>query len=195
MSPTQPAVFRSLPETSRAIDEGTLQLSPRARLLGAMLDAVARRGYAATTVADVVTLAGTSRRSFYEHFADKDAAYVEAYAFAADLLFDRLEAAPDLPALLETYLETLASVPSVARAFLLEVRTASPAARERHRQMVDRFAGLLPDGDEHRRVAAVAAVEEIVSREIRDGRAERLSELRAPLVDVVERLLVTRRGT
>jgi AcrR family transcriptional regulator len=189
MTATPPAVFRSLPETSRAIHDGTLQLSPRARLLGAMLDAVAKRGYATTTVADVVTLAGTSRRSFYEHFADKDDAYVEAYAFAAQLLFDRLEAAPDLPALLTTYLDTLASVPSVARAFVLEVRTASPAARDRHREMVDRFAGLLPDGDEHRRVAAVAAVEEIVSREIRDGRAETLPELKDRLVDVVERLL------
>jgi AcrR family transcriptional regulator len=189
MSGTQPAVFRSLPETSRAIDEGTLQLSPRARLLGAMLDAVARRGYAATTVADVVTLAGTSRRSFYEHFADKDAAYVDAYAFAADLLFERLEPAPDVAALLETYLQTLASVPSVACAFVLEVRTASEAARERHRGMVDRFAALLPDAEPHLRVAAVAAVEEIVAREIRDGRAEALPELKDRLVDVVERLL------
>ena len=105
------------------------------------------------------------------------------------MLFERLEAAPDLPALLSTYLETLASVPSVACAFLLEVRTASPAARERHRQMVDRFAGLLPAGDEHRRVAAVAAVEEIVSREIRDGRAEQLPELQPALLDIVRRLL------
>ena len=189
MSGTQPAVFRSLPETSRAIDDGTLQLSPRARLLGAMLDAVAKRGYAATTVADVVTLAGTSRRSFYEHFADKDAAYVEAYAFAGDLLFERLEAADDLPALLEVYLQTLASVPSVASAFVLEVRTASEAARERHRHMADRFAKLLPQAEPHLRIAAVAGVEEIVSREIRDGNTERLPELKGALVDVVERLL------
>jgi AcrR family transcriptional regulator len=189
MSATQPAVFRSLPETSRAIEQGTMPLSPRARLLGAMLDAVAQRGYASTTVADVVTLACTSRRAFYEHFSDKDAAYLEAYAFAADLLFERLEAAQDLPSLLETYLATLATVPPVASAFVLEVRTASPEARERHRQMVDRFAELLPQAPSHLRIAAVGAIEELVSRSIRDGRTEQLPELRDALVEIVERLL------
>jgi AcrR family transcriptional regulator len=37
-----------------------------------MIESVARRGYHATTVADVITLAGVSRRAFYEHFGDKE---------------------------------------------------------------------------------------------------------------------------
>jgi len=44
----------------------------RARLYGGMIESVARRGYYATTVADVIGLAGVSRRAFYEHFGDKD---------------------------------------------------------------------------------------------------------------------------
>jgi AcrR family transcriptional regulator len=37
-----------------------------------MIESVARRGYQATTVADVISFAGVSRRAFYEHFHDKD---------------------------------------------------------------------------------------------------------------------------
>jgi AcrR family transcriptional regulator len=39
--------------------------SQRGRMLGAMADAVASKGYAATTVADVVAGAGVSRKTFY----------------------------------------------------------------------------------------------------------------------------------
>ncbi|HEY2397614.1 MAG TPA: TetR/AcrR family transcriptional regulator [Solirubrobacteraceae bacterium] len=44
----------------------------RARLYGATIEAVAARGWRETTVADLIALAGISRRSFYEHFASRD---------------------------------------------------------------------------------------------------------------------------
>ena len=37
-----------------------------------MIESVKRRGYRHTAVADVIALAGVSRRAFYEHFRDKD---------------------------------------------------------------------------------------------------------------------------
>ena len=40
------------------------------------------KGYRATTVADIVTTAGVSRRSFYDHFSRKKAAVLESYEFA-----------------------------------------------------------------------------------------------------------------
>jgi AcrR family transcriptional regulator len=43
----------------------------RRRLLAGMAAAVAERPYPQVTVADIVRLARTSRRTFYEHFADK----------------------------------------------------------------------------------------------------------------------------
>ena len=43
----------------------------RERLIAAMAASVEERGYADTTVADVVRLARTSRRTFYEHFQDR----------------------------------------------------------------------------------------------------------------------------
>lgn len=43
----------------------------RRRLLAGMAAAIAERPYPQVTVADIVRLARTSRRTFYEHFADK----------------------------------------------------------------------------------------------------------------------------
>jgi len=43
----------------------------RRRLLAGMAAAVAERPYSQVTVADIVRLARTSRRTFYQHFADK----------------------------------------------------------------------------------------------------------------------------
>ena len=43
----------------------------RARLLEGMARAVAAKGYADTTIADIVREASVSRRTFYENFADK----------------------------------------------------------------------------------------------------------------------------
>ncbi|MGV9794343.1 TetR/AcrR family transcriptional regulator [Gordonia sp. ABSL49_1] len=51
--------------------------STRARLLRAMLTCVGERGYRETTVADVVRVARTSRRSFYQEFGDKQDCFVE----------------------------------------------------------------------------------------------------------------------
>jgi AcrR family transcriptional regulator len=47
----------------------------RERIFGAIVAAVAEKGYEATTVADVSDLSGVSKSSFYEHFADKEAAF------------------------------------------------------------------------------------------------------------------------
>jgi AcrR family transcriptional regulator len=48
----------------------------RERLFGAMVASVARRGYVATTVNDLVELSGVSSRTFYDIFADKQAAFL-----------------------------------------------------------------------------------------------------------------------
>jgi AcrR family transcriptional regulator len=50
----------------------------RDRLFAAMVACVAERGYAATTVEDLVELSGVSRRSFYDNFADKPECLREA---------------------------------------------------------------------------------------------------------------------
>lgn len=54
----------------------TSDATPRQRLLNALAASIAEVGYPATTVGDIVQRARTSRRTFYDHFADREACLV-----------------------------------------------------------------------------------------------------------------------
>jgi AcrR family transcriptional regulator len=56
----------------------------RARICEAMARVVAERGYAAATIGEVVAAVRISRRSFYEHFDDKEDCFVEAYRIGCE---------------------------------------------------------------------------------------------------------------
>lgn len=56
------------------------QSSQRERLLAGMITAANRDGYARTNVSGVIAEAGISRRTYYEHFADKDDCFLAAVA-------------------------------------------------------------------------------------------------------------------
>lgn len=56
-----------------------MQASQRARINVALFDAVAKKGYASTTIGDVVQRAGVSRRTFYEHYTGKEACFLAAF--------------------------------------------------------------------------------------------------------------------
>ncbi|HEX9966921.1 MAG TPA: TetR/AcrR family transcriptional regulator, partial [Solirubrobacterales bacterium] len=56
----------------------------RERLFGAMVAAVATKGYEDTTVADVLELSGVSRSAFYEHFRDKEECFLATFEGIAE---------------------------------------------------------------------------------------------------------------
>jgi AcrR family transcriptional regulator len=175
-------------------------------MLAAMAEAVSRKTYADTTVADVVAGAGVSRKTFYEHFRDKEECFLAAFDASVDLLLDAIAAAKPEPgddtwlglmrARARAYLETLASQPAFARTFLIEVFAAGPRALDRRAEVLRRFAQLFRDlHDDARRqfpdlppvpepvyVAAVGAINELVSEFAREGRTGELPELQDTLV-------------
>ena len=55
-----------------------VERNQRERLFGAMVASVAEKGYAATTVGDLVKISGVSSRTFYDLFGDKEACFVAA---------------------------------------------------------------------------------------------------------------------
>src|SRR5215207_6637480 len=55
----------------------------RHRLLEGMAHAVAAKGYADTTIADIVREASVSRRTFYEHFSTKSECLIALYEAAS----------------------------------------------------------------------------------------------------------------
>jgi AcrR family transcriptional regulator len=202
----QAASPRPLPRGPHGLERDVVLASQRGRMLGAMADAVAAKGYAATTVADVVAGAGVSRKTFYEHFRDKEECFLAAYDAGVDLVLDAIVAArPDpgddswialMRARVRAYLHTLAANPAFARTFLIEVFAAGPRALDRRAEVLSRFAQLFRDlhDDALRQfpdlqpvperiyVAAVGAINELVSDVARERRTAELPELEDTLL-------------
>ncbi|HEX2086287.1 MAG TPA: TetR/AcrR family transcriptional regulator [Solirubrobacteraceae bacterium] len=121
----------------------------RARLLAAMADVVAEKGYAAATVADVVRAAGVSRSTFYELFRSKEDCFLQAYRHGVDALIDAVRAAvratdgdwrDQLRAGMRAYLLALGADERFARTYLLEIHAAGEAALDARAEALRRFA-------------------------------------------------------
>src|SRR3954447_10552647 len=125
-----------------------------------MAEVVAAKGYSATTVADVIADAGVSRRTFYEHFRDKEDCFLAAYDTGVEVLLETVREAGDgiddplerTRARVRAYLETLAAEPAFARTFEIEIAAAGPRAQARRRDVYQSFA-------EHGRQDAARAAE------------------------------------
>src|SRR3954465_9903368 len=79
-----PSAHRPLPRGPHGLERDVVLASQRGRMLGAMADAVARKTYAGTTVADGVAGAGVSRKTFYEHFRDKEECFLAGFDAGVD---------------------------------------------------------------------------------------------------------------
>ncbi len=77
------ALYKKLPHGPHGMDRAAVARNQRVRVYGAMIESVARKGYAKTSVADVIGLAGVSRRAFYEHFDNKEACFIATHNIAA----------------------------------------------------------------------------------------------------------------
>src|SRR5947209_9973595 len=116
----------------------------RARLLEAMVRAVAEKGYEAATVADAVRLAKVSRGTFYELFESKEACLLAAYQAGYEVLEQRIDEAiagagdwrDELRLGIRAYLRALSQDPLFARVYLIEAQVV-PAERE---AVIRRFA-------------------------------------------------------
>lgn len=94
------------------------------------------KGYANATVADIVAAAGISRDVFYEHFTNKQHAFLEAQQYATQYIFDTTAAAyfaaENWPErvwnALHAVLGLIASHPAIAHMRIVECYAAGPAA-------------------------------------------------------------------
>ena len=81
----------SPPELATATDAA--QSNPvehRLRLIGAMAALLAERGYSTVTIADIARQAHVSKRTFYEHFADKDACFIACYETLSNMVLQSI---------------------------------------------------------------------------------------------------------
>lgn len=191
-----------------------VQRSQRARLLFAIAQVVAGKGFAAATVADIVDRASVSRSTFYQQFADKETCFLAAFNFAVEFVIDQMESAwaaaepqadwrERVRSDLTTFLDVLAGEPAFARALHVEVLAAGPAALARRAEVLRLFS------DRTRRIHLIAreqdpslqalpdevfalhtgGVDEMVREQLRAGGADGLPQLAEPAIAATLALL------
>jgi AcrR family transcriptional regulator len=140
-----------LPRGPHSLTREQVAADQRRRLMAALVDVVAEKGYTATTIADVSARAGVSRKAFYAHFANKEACFLETYdeIVAAgvrriarmDGKLDGLSAGArsSIGALLELAIEN----PNVLRLVMIEVSAVGPAGVARHERLLAGYEDVL----------------------------------------------------
>src|SRR3954466_6897726 len=68
--------------------------SRRGRVFRAMAETMARKGYAATSVSEVLRAAAVSRETFYEQFSSKEDCFVAAFEAAVQGVLGKVRDAP-----------------------------------------------------------------------------------------------------
>lgn len=150
---------RVVPAESLLGREQLVQIQ-RARILRGMVDAVCARGIANTSVADVVASCGTSRRTFYEIFEDRDACFLaafdEALALATTRVLPVFESATGWLGKLRGGLTGLLAFidvePKLARLLIYESLSAGPVALERRTRLTRRLAAFVGEGRKESRL-------------------------------------------
>ena len=184
----------------------------RARLTEGLAVAIAEKGYAAVTIADVVRIARVSKRTFYEHFADKEACFLALYGETSDELIELIATsaatAPGswderIDAAARAYFERVAGEPELIRAALLEIQAAGPRARELRREVQRRYADQLRAFSEAGAAesdgisaltpalatAVVGGLNELMLEAVEAGRAERIGELADAATELIRAVL------
>jgi AcrR family transcriptional regulator len=143
--------------------------NPPERILRALAAVVGERGYPDTTVAEVVERAGTSQRTFYEHFKNKEDAIVAALdSGSAHMLAAALPAfrrAPDWKHAVHDTQEAMfafgAEEPEYARMGGVEMYAAGKRALDQREIVTEGMEGLLAPGYELKPDAPPIAAEAI----------------------------------
>ena len=174
----------------------------RVRLLEGMAHAVATKGYADTTIADIVREASVSRRTFYENFADKAECLIALYEAASGNAIAVLRAAiapggewqAQVEQAMAAYFGVLARNPVLLRTLFIDIlglgAPGLAARRRANQQLADLMLEVVNNrpGERLRKaplqpmmaMAVVGGINEMVLQAIEQERAGELHALVPP---------------
>jgi AcrR family transcriptional regulator len=160
--------------------------------MGAMVDAVARNGYPATTLRELVSLAGVSNTTFYEHFGSKQECFLATSDAIVARTSERTARAyrsesgyrEGLRAALMSFADFVAEEPAATSLVLLDSLSLG-AVGVTHRQqaseafelLIRQSAAQAPERGELSDLtirAIVGGIRRVVNRALRSGQAEQL---------------------
>jgi len=181
----------------------------RERILAAVAQAAAELGYAEMSVETIIARAGVSRRTFYEHFKNKEDAFLAAYDDVVHqqarcirrAYFNETNARERLRAGIRAYMQFMAGEPKLARMCIVEVLAAGPQAIARRNAAMTLFAEIIEDnihelipGCQRAALASetiVGGIHEVVFRRIL---ANRINELPGLADDLLVTILMRDEG-
>jgi len=187
---------RRLPTGPHGIPPELVARNQRERLIAAMAEACAQRGYAAATVAKVARMANVSTASFYRQFKDRRECMLASF----EELFGRLrgeveracavEEAPAerVAAGIATTAALLAADPPAARLLTIEIAAVGPEGVRRQQEAIESLTALLraargapaaPASPASPEWIAVAAMTALAARRIAAGESPDAAELEA----------------
>ncbi|HSS04294.1 MAG TPA: TetR/AcrR family transcriptional regulator [Solirubrobacterales bacterium] len=173
----------------------------RERLIAAVPGVVAKHGYEAMSVADIVKAAAVSRNAFYKNFSDKQECFATAHEVGHERLFEILTQPCEAGATIEERVElslaagldALAADPDVARLLFVEAPSAGEEIALRYHEWLGRYGTLLrsaaPEMPREAQPAPevegviVGGVASRIASEVLNGKAAKLRDLSAPLVE------------
>ncbi|BBX98791.1 TetR/AcrR family transcriptional regulator [Mycobacterium lacus] len=123
----------------------------RSRLLDGLAASIDERGYRATTVADIVRHARTSKRTFYDQFASKEQCFQELLLADNETLAKSIRAAVDPDAdwqrqirqAVEAFVSHIESRPALTLSWIRELPPLGDVARPVQRRGTELLTGLL----------------------------------------------------
>jgi AcrR family transcriptional regulator len=205
----EPGVPLALPRHRHGLTREAVRTSQSARIIAATAEVVAEAGYAGTTVAAIIARAGVSRKTFYELFDGREAAFLAAYAAVDTVIASMLDAAAAhddprdmLEAGVRRFLETLAEEPAFTHMLVIDALGAGERVLRRRTEAYRDFARVLagpielaraadpsvPESDEAILIALLGGINELVLQHLVARGARTLPDL-APVVDtLIERV-------
>jgi AcrR family transcriptional regulator len=141
----------TLPRGRHRLERDVVLASQRGRLISAFVRLAADSGYDKVTIIDIVSLAGTSKRTFYEHFKDKEDCLLQAFDTARQLLISAIvgEAGPvedpveRIRVGMSAYIAALGDLPDFTRLFLNESMSAGPELADRWIEATEMMATVM----------------------------------------------------
>lgn len=117
-----------------------------------MLEMVSRQGYEVTTVSDLISLIGMSRKTFYEHFEDRRSCFIwvcehvqSQWLAEARQAIAGAEPGSRTLALLNALLERAIEQPGALRCVMLEAAVVRPEGPELRERAIADWSGLLAE--------------------------------------------------
>lgn len=198
-----------------ASDSSTVIDPFRRRLLDGLAASITERGYRASTVADIVRHARTSKRTFYGQFPSKEQCFLELLHVDVGKLADEIRNAVDpaedwqaqIRQAVEAYVSHIESRPAITLSWIRELPSLGAAARPAQRRGMQlltsllvglsgnpgfREAGLAPL-TRPKAVILVGGLRELTALAVEDGHSAR--EIVEPAVDASVALLGYRPGS